>query len=294
MPAGTRCSDSQTGRRRGSAATPWPRSAASARGPRYPGSWPRIATPRCGQRHWRRWPGCPTPAALDAYLEGLGTKDGNLREACLKAIGRIRDEALPRVEARAHQLPFVVVAQLRRAYQGHAGAAGGPLFATAVEVPSPEAYLDFARKHPGNPAPGRALFHDRNGLGCVKCHRIGREGGDVGPDLSTVGAQFDRTKLAESVLYPSRSIREGYQQVTVATADGRVVAGLVRSESAAILTLRDADGTDHAIPKAEIEERTTAAVSLMPEGLQVSLSQQDLADLLSYLESLKASPEPAK
>ena len=55
----------------------------------------------------------PDARALDAYLEGLGTKDGNLREACLKAIGRIRDEALPQVEARAHRLPSVVVAQLR-------------------------------------------------------------------------------------------------------------------------------------------------------------------------------------
>jgi putative heme-binding domain-containing protein len=79
--------------------------------------------------------------------------------------------------------------------------------------------------------------------------------------------------------------------VTAATVDGRVVAGLVRSESADTLTLRDADGTDHAIPKAEILERTKAAVSLMPEGLPLDLSPQDFADLISYLESLKTRPE---
>jgi putative heme-binding domain-containing protein len=233
----------------------------------------------------------PDARALDAYLEGLGGKDASLREACLKAIGRIRDEALPRVEARADRLPPAVVAQLRRAYEGHAGAAGGRLFAVATDAPPPEAYFDFAREHAGDPVRGRTLFHDRDGLGCIKCHRIGTEGSDIGPDLSTVGAQLDRARLAASVLYPSRSLREGYRPVTAATADGRVVSGLVRSESADTLTLRDAEGKDHAIPKAEIEGRTNAPASLMPEGLHVGLSRQDFADLISYLESLKASPE---
>jgi putative heme-binding domain-containing protein len=185
----------------------------------------------------------------------------------------------------------VAVAQLRHLYEGHAGAAKGRLFAAATDIPPPEAYASFAREHAGDPVRGRTLFHDRHGLGCVKCHRIGGEGGDIGPDLSTVGAQFDRVRLAEDVLYPSRSIREGYQQVTAATADGRVIAGLVRSESADTLTLRDAEGRDHAIPRAEIEDRSNAPVSLMPEGLQVGLSRQDFADLISYLESLRASPE---
>jgi putative membrane-bound dehydrogenase-like protein len=236
----------------------------------------------------------PDARALDAYLDGLAGKDANLRDACLKAIGRIRDAALSQIEARAEGLRPIVISQLRRVYEGHAGAAGGRLFAVAAETQSPEAYFVFAREHTGVPARGRALFHERDGLGCLKCHRVGGAGGDVGPDLSTVGAQFDRAKLAESVLYPSRSIREGYQPVTAATADGRVVAGLVRSESADTLTLRDADGKDHAIPKAEIDERTKSSASLMPEGLHVDLSTQDFADLISYLESLKVSPAPMK
>jgi hypothetical protein len=60
------------------------------------------------------------------------------------------------------------------------------------------------------------------------------------------------------------------------------------------LTLRDADGNDHAIPKAEIDERTKSSASLMPEGLHVDLTTQDFADLISYLESLKVSTEPIK
>jgi putative heme-binding domain-containing protein len=235
----------------------------------------------------------PDARALDAYLEALGGKDANLREACTRAIARFRDELLQQIEARADRLAPAVVARLRLVYAGHTGAARGRLFTVAAETPSAEAYETFARSRAGDPDRGRALFHDRDGLGCIKCHRVGGAGGDIGPDLNSTGGQFDRAKLAEAVLYPSRQIREGYQQVTAATSDGRVVAGLVRSESADTLTLRDAEGRDHAIPKGEIEERITSSASLMPEGLHVELSLQDFADLISYLESLKGSVEAA-
>ena len=230
----------------------------------------------------------PDARALDAYLDGLAGKDASLRESCAKAIGHIRDEILPRIEARADRLSPVVVAQLRCVYQGHTGAAKGRLFVAAAETTSLETYLAFAAEHPGDPARGRTLFNERDGLGCVKCHRVGGAGGEVGPDLSS-RCRVRRAKLAESVLYPSRSIREGYQQVTAATTDGRVIAGLVRTESVETLTLRDADGKDHAIPKAEIEERNISSASLMPDGLHLGLSPQDFADLVSYLESLKAT-----
>jgi putative heme-binding domain-containing protein len=236
----------------------------------------------------------PDLRALDAYIDGLAGKDATARQACRNAISRIRNEALSLIEARADRLPPIVLAQLRQVYDGHEGAAKGPLFTLADKAPPREAYQDFTRSHAGNPARGRELFHDRDGAGCIKCHRIGNAGGDIGPDLSSVGTQLDRTRLAESVLYPSRSIREGYQQVTVATADGRVFAGLVRSESAEALTLRNAEGKDHSIPKAEIQERSLATVSLMPDGSHIGLPLQSFADLISYLESLKASPDVSK
>ena len=233
----------------------------------------------------------PDLRALDAYLEGLGGKDATLREGCRRAIAALRDQALPSIEARADRLPPQVVLQLRLVYEDHALARRGRLFAVESKAPGPEDYLESARTRPGDAARGRALFHDREGLGCVKCHRVGGEGGEVGPDLSGIGAQFDRGQLAESVLYPSRAIREGYQATTVATADGRVLSGLVRSESVDSLTMRDAEGRDHEIRKADIEERKSGAGSLMPEGMQVGLSPQGFADLIAYLVSLRAAPD---
>ena len=191
----------------------------------------------------------PDLRALDAYLDGLGGKDAILREGCRRAIAALRDQALPVIEAKADRMTPEVVAQLRAVYEGHSAARRGRLFASTVNALTPEDYLRFALTHPGDATRGRTLFHDREGPGCVKCHAVGGQAGDMGPDLSTVGAQFDRTKLAESFLYPNRTIREGYHSTTEATADGRLHTGLVRSESTDSLILRDAEGKDHPISK---------------------------------------------
>ena len=70
------------------------------------------------------------------------------------------------------------------------------------------------------------------------------KGGDIGPDLSDVGGKYERALLIESVLDPSRQIVEGYRPTIVATADGRVLSGLVKGESVEELTLVDVEGAD--------------------------------------------------
>jgi putative heme-binding domain-containing protein len=229
----------------------------------------------------------PDVLALDAYLDGLSSPSAELREKCRQALGQIRGEGLRPIEAKVEQLRPEVVVQLRQVYQNHAAARRGRLFAVAVQMPGPDEYLDFALKTPGDAARGKALFDDPERMACAKCHKVHGRGGEIGPDLTTVGAQFDRRQLAESILFPSRSIREGYYQVAVATKDGRSVAGLVRAESDESLTLRDAEGKDHHVRKADIEDRSAGRPSLMPEGLQIGLSLDSFADLVAFLQSLK-------
>jgi putative heme-binding domain-containing protein len=111
---------------------------------------------------------------------------------------------------------------------------------------------------------------------------------DIGPDLSGIGAQFDRRALAESILWPSRVVREGYNVVEVVLNDGDEVSGMIRGETSESLSLQPAVGEPRSIPKAKIKARRPTELSLMPEGLEAGLSLEGFADLLSYLESLRS------
>ena len=107
----------------------------------------------------------------------------------------------------------------------------GKLFQYDVKKLAPEAFEKYAMGHEGNAQSGRRIFALESGAGCIKCHKLGNEGGEVGPSLSGVGAKYDKAKLVESVLYPSRQILDGYQQTIIRIKKGDVVAGAVRGET---------------------------------------------------------------
>jgi putative membrane-bound dehydrogenase-like protein len=159
-----------------------------------------------------------------------------------------------------------------------------PVPAAAAVDPSP--YAEYAARTKGDALRGRALYADAR-TGCGRCHRIQGQGGEVGPDLAGIGTKYGRPSLIEAVLYPSRQIAEGYAQTQVRLQDGRVVAGLVRSESEEELVLVDSEEKPNRLRKSEIAARRLSERSLMPDGLQAALSLQDFADLISFLESLQ-------
>jgi putative heme-binding domain-containing protein len=232
----------------------------------------------------------PDTRAAEAYLDGLADRNASLREKCRKALGAVRTEAWPVVKSRFKNLPSRALTELQRIYNNFGPAREAGLFAITASLDGPEEYAAFAKRNYGDPEKGRKLFFDAAGVACSKCHAIKGEGGAVGPDLTTVGSQFGREVLIESILYPSKAIREGYQQVMVELKNGDSVSGAVKADSAELLTLQDTDGRLHALRKADMAERRTSELSLMPEGLHAALSLGDFADLIAYLESLK----PAK
>jgi putative heme-binding domain-containing protein len=158
----------------------------------------------------------------------------------------------------------------------------------------PEAYRLAALERPGDSQHGRRLFSDLKGLACIKCHAAEKQGGNIGPELYTVGAKYPREELITAVLYPSAKISSGYEPVTVALDDGRIVNGIVRSETAQALELQDADGKLVKIAKDRIDDRKISDVSLMPSGLAEGLSTQDFSDLIAYLQTLKNPKETGK
>jgi putative heme-binding domain-containing protein len=152
-----------------------------------------------------------------------------------------------------------------------------------------EAQRAFALSHPnGSVEEGRKLFFDRGGPGCISCHRVDGSGGQRAPDLGDIGARQDLRELIESVLEPSKRIAPGYQRVTVVTADGRTVNGMLKVDSAHFVEVRTATGMVR-IEREEIESVRLDPVSDMPEGLVDELTPVQFADLIAYLASLRRS-----
>ena len=228
----------------------------------------------------------PQPDAIALYLDGLELPEAQIREQCRAALGQLRDAAWPVVSSRLDGLSSAAQAQLRLIFAGHPPAQTSGLYGPDSGWSEAD-YLAAAGQSGGNELRGRDLFFSPQGPACSRCHRVGSEGSELGPDLTHAGTQFDRMALAEAILFPSQSVREGYQQTTLELASGDVVHGLMRVEEADAVTVRDAGGQDHRVPRTDIRERLTSGQSLMPEGLAAGLSPTDWADLLAYLESLR-------
>ncbi len=146
--------------------------------------------------------------------------------------------------------------------------------------------------HDGDPRRGERIFFDLRGGGCAGCHAAGGRGAAaIGPDLTGMALKYDRAELIRSVLEPSRRIADGYQPVTLATHDGRVVTGVVRSETEGEITLVDAQAKATKIPKQDVATRRAGGSSIMPSHAAESLSPAEFADLIGYLSSLKQPPQ---
>ena len=130
----------------------------------------------------------------------------------------------------------------------------------------------------GDAAKGKLVYTQQ----CAKCHAYGGEGGKVGPDLTGMGTH-PREELLIHILDPSRSVEGNFVQYTLATTDGKVLNGLLASESKTAVELIDAEGKTHRVLRDEIEEFAASKRSLMPEGFEKQVGPDGVADLLAFL-----------
>lgn len=142
----------------------------------------------------------------------------------------------------------------------------------------------------GDPRRGEAIYR-RTDLQCVKCHAIGGAGGVVGPDLTSIGGSAQVDYLVESLLAPSKKIKEGYHTTTVVRSDGTVVAGVQVSKTNESIVLRDNNAVEISIPAADVAEEAVSPTSLMPSGLTTKLRRDELADLVAFLSRLGKEDE---
>lgn len=152
--------------------------------------------------------------------------------------------------------------------------------------PTPEqvAQISKAVAERGDPHRGEEIFR-RKELSCLKCHAISKAGGDIGPDLSPVGAASPIDYLVNSLLVPELAVKEEYRLVTVIDFEGRIHRGIIVEENEDNMTLKDAEGRKTTIPQ-DPDNEIVAGGSLMPGGLTRFLTEQEFLDLIAYLGEL--------
>ncbi|MGI9239318.1 MAG: DUF7133 domain-containing protein, partial [Verrucomicrobiales bacterium] len=142
----------------------------------------------------------------------------------------------------------------------------------------------------GDATRGRAVYL-RKALLCATCHTIDNEGGQLGPDLSTVGSYMTPESLLESLLNPNTDIKQGYETVLLSTRENTVIAGLLQRKTDDAHLIRDPSGEVVSVPNADIANVDTSPASLMPPGLTATLRRDELVDLMRYLTSLGRTHE---
>jgi putative heme-binding domain-containing protein len=136
----------------------------------------------------------------------------------------------------------------------------------------------------GDPVRGEAIFR-RADLGCMKCHSVSGAGGDVGPDLSPVGATSPVDYVITSILHPDLSIKESFLTRNFITSDGMIHQGIVVDRDDNRVIVKDATGRRVTIPVADIDEESEGR-SLMPKGLASFLTQAEFFDLVRFVGEL--------
>jgi putative membrane-bound dehydrogenase-like protein len=131
---------------------------------------------------------------------------------------------------------------------------------------------------------GRDVF----GKKCSVCHRVGDVGHAVAPDLASVQNK-STSDLLISILDPNREAQPNFNTYNVRTESGKIYSGIIAAETANSITLRRSEAKEDVILRSAVEELTSTGVSLMPEGLEKDLSPQDLADVISFVKSIKAA-----
>ena len=130
---------------------------------------------------------------------------------------------------------------------------------------------------------GQALFTSR----CASCHKWGREGATIGPDLTTIGNKFNSPELLDAIINPSAAIVFGYEPWLVNTKDGQSIYGFLLSENKQAIVIKDIAGQKHIIDLQKITTKKKQQKSLMPDPISNGLNEKDLADLVGFLKDMK-------
>jgi putative heme-binding domain-containing protein len=138
----------------------------------------------------------------------------------------------------------------------------------------------------GDPARGELVFDGKGA--CLSCHRIGRHGSRMGPDLSDIGGLRRSVQLERALLDPARAPSPEYRSVRVVTKSGKEYKGRLLNLDTFSVQMLDSMEQLRSFSKADLREVSVTADSGMP-SYKDKLNTQELADVISYMASLKGA-----
>jgi putative heme-binding domain-containing protein len=132
----------------------------------------------------------------------------------------------------------------------------------------------------GDPGRGREVFRQN----CATCHQVAGIGTTVGSDISDTRTKTPEM-LLQDILNPNAAIDANYVNYIVTTKSGKEITGIIAAETASSITLRRAENQTDTVLRQDIEEIRSTGVSLMPEGLEKTITLEQMADLISFLKN---------
>ncbi|QDV51479.1 c-type cytochrome [Gimesia fumaroli] len=121
---------------------------------------------------------------------------------------------------------------------------------------------------------------------CVKCHRYGKLGEKVGPDLTHVSRRLQRKEIMTATIFPSHFVSEEYPTFTIITEAGKTLTGMMGAAGPDQIMLLTSEGTKQLVNKDEVDEIIPVKKSSMPEGLLNLLTKEEAIQLFGYLTTL--------
>ena len=240
-----------------------------------------------------------TPAAVVSRFPSMSRTDKNdavnmlaSRPAFAKALlDAVEKGAVP-----ARDLPVTVARQIQGlnnpALSAKLEAVWGTLRPTSKEksalLARYKTLLNTDRLASADRAKGRLLFRNT----CASCHKLFEDGGDLGPEL-TGSDRANLDYVLQNVLDPSATVGRDFRLTTVATRDGRVLSGLIRSQNDRTMVVQTVN-EKLTLDRDDVEEVKIAEASVMPEGLFEKLSDDEVRDLVAYLASGAVAGTPKK
>lgn len=138
----------------------------------------------------------------------------------------------------------------------------------------------------GDKVAGQKLFNEHAVAACMRCHKVGGQGGEAGPALDGIASKKDRRYLLESIVNVNAAIAEGFQMVILTTNKGETIAGLLKKETAQEFVLENPGTPAVTIKKSDVKQRDNAPSGMLPNIADL-ITPRELRDIIEYLASLK-------